>query len=322
MKNKIILSLLLSVFVLFLTSCLSLFSRSVESFEKEFIAMLEKYIASEDYSGYYKAYKETLPSMKRKRMALGSFGNYEPSSEDKNRNQAIENILKMEKYKNYYDSSCAVVLKNQYHIEIKNEYKKLDEYMSSDNYIAYIDEFEYLLFRINNYYGVSSGTIDEKYQSYYKECINHFLKKVAIHYFRFELNKEKQEYILKDFSSNDRNARQRKSGILKEEIIVVPAMYNNLPVTGIAKVDQPYGRSSFVIIPDTIKKIGDDALSGKQIAILPKDVNIADVLLGKEKLSFKLPKALESIGSHAFSRSRFEEIHLNFDSIGKGAFSN
>ena len=33
----------------------------------------------------------------------------------------------MEKYKNYYDSSCAVVLKNQYHIEIKNEYKKLDE---------------------------------------------------------------------------------------------------------------------------------------------------------------------------------------------------
>lgn len=319
MKNKIILSLLLSAFVLFLTSCLSLFTRSVGSFEKEFIAMLEKYIASEDYSGYYKAYKETLPSMKRKRMALGSFGNYEPSSEDKNRNQAIENILKMEKYKNYYDFSCAAVFTNQYHIEIKNGYKKLDEYMSADNYMAYIEEFEYFLFRIKNYYGESSMIIDEKYQSYYRDCINHFLKKIAINYFSFELNKEKQEYIIKDFYSNDRNARTRKSSILKEKTIVVPAMHNNLPVTEIAKIDQ-YGHSNLVILPDTIKKIAAYALPDKQIAVLPKDVNIADVLLGKEKLLFRLPKSLDSIGSYAFSSSKFDEIHLNFEFIGENAF--
>ena len=317
MKNKIILSLLLSVFVLFLTSCLSLFSRSVESFEKEFIAMLEKYIASEDYSGYCKAYEETLPSMKSERFSeLPGFGKYEPSSEDKNRDQAIENILKMKKYKNYYDFSCAAVFTNQYYMEIKNEYKKLDEYMSSDNYMAYIDEFNNLLFQLNNDY----ASIDEKYQSYYRDCINHFLKKIAIHYFSFELNKEKQEYILKTVDSNYGNGRERKSSILNGKTIVVPAMYNNLPVTEIDKIDQ-YGYSNFVILPDTIKKVNDNALSGKRIAVLPKDVNIADVWLKKEKLSFRLPKALDSIGSHAFSRSEFDEIHLNFEFIGEGAFA-
>lgn len=106
------------------------------------------------------------------------------------------------------------------------------------------------------------------------------------------------------------------------EIIVVPAMYNNLPVTEITKnAFKDSINAKLVIIPDTIKKINDYAFSGKQIAILPKDLNIADVLFEKEKLSFRLPRALKSIGAYALSGNEFDEIHLDFDFIGQGAFS-
>lgn len=128
MKHKIILSLLLSVFILFLTSCLSLFSRSVESFEKEFIAELEKYITSEDYYAYYKTYKEKIPSMEVDEWS--PLGSRELSSEEKNMNQAIENVLKMEKYKHYYDFAYTFILE-------RNELTKLldDRYTSMENYI-------------------------------------------------------------------------------------------------------------------------------------------------------------------------------------------
>lgn len=388
MKNKIILSLLLSVFVLFLTSCFSLASfsasnriMSVEDFEKSFISSLEKHIASKDYFEYLDTYDFI-------RRGLGPmWGNDEKTRiEYKNRDTAARNVTQIQKYRDYYilaskyeefaklltytniENSSIYSSSWRDYIEKYNHIKKLSEtdfsyvgkaakellkdtkyetaynkyttyikdmhlanigeiYVNlemcivKDNLYGYLGKYNELIAEIKAA-GMEINSIDEKYQSYHRDCVNHFLNKINIDYFKFKLNKKKQEYVLEYYSLSKDKYSDAKYHPIMGEILVVPAMYNNLPVTEIAKKAEYYSTNiKLVVLPDTIKKVNDEALRNKQIAILPKDVNIADVLFEKEKLSFKLPKSLDSIGSYAFSGSKFDEIHLNFESIGKGAFS-
>lgn len=85
--------------------------------------------------------------------------------------------------------------------------------------------------------------------------VNHLLKKIDIDYFKFKLNEKKQEYILEYCSTSTSKHPDGKYHPIISEIIVVPVMYNNLPVTEITKnAFKDSINAKLVIIPDTIKK--------------------------------------------------------------------
>ncbi|UTY30989.1 hypothetical protein [Treponema putidum] len=178
MKHKIILSLLLSVFVVFLTSCFSLASfsdpykvMSVEDFEKKFISSLEKDITSKDYLEYLETYYYICNTINRNSGPIrvprgGDEFIKKISIERENENTAARNIMQIQKYRDHY------MLAGKY-----KEFAKLLSYtngMYPDIYIDYIKSYNHIK-RLSetdfSYVGKAAKELlkDTKYETKYNE---------------------------------------------------------------------------------------------------------------------------------------------------------
>lgn len=144
MKRKFILGLLSLTIVIFFANCMLFdeeriaekkFEENVNKIEKENIAKLEEAIEKRDIYNYISIYEKLVKkSSFYRRDSL-----YGPSPDI----IASMNIVKIEKYKNIY-AQCVAMLEEVKQQEAKNQALdyKLEEYIASKNYSAYIKEFD------------------------------------------------------------------------------------------------------------------------------------------------------------------------------------